>query len=83
MNPADQAILRPPTRYAGVADFTDEWIANVRTIIQRDGHKLRTGFPACIEVKGPTQWQPLNLPTNGIEFDGKRSRDEIFRRLTE
>ena len=83
MNPADRAILNPPKRVATEADFTPEWIANVRAIIQRDGHKLRAGFPACIDVLGPTGWQPLNLPTNGIEFTGKRDRDAILRRLTE
>ncbi len=82
MSPTDAAILSPPKRVAELSDFTPEWIANLRTIIQRDGHKLRTGFPACIEVKGPTSWQPLMLITNGIEFTGKRDRDEILKRLT-
>jgi len=83
MNPTDRAILSPPKRVATVDDFTPAWIANVRGIIQRDHHKLRPGFPACIDVLGPNGWQPLNLITNGIEFEGKRARDEILRRLTE
>ncbi len=83
MNPSDKAILNPPKRVATVEDVSPEWIAQVREIIARDGHKLRPGFPACIDVKGPTGWQPLLLPTNGIEFTGRRDRDEILRRLTE
>lgn len=82
MNPTDKAILNPPKRVASVEDIPEEWIEQVRAIIARDGHKLRPGFPACIDVHGPTGWQPLNLPTNGIEFAGKRARDEILRRLT-
>ncbi len=83
MNDTDKALLNPPKRVATLEDFTPEWIANVRDIIARDGHKLRAGFPACIEVRGPRDWQPLMLITNGIEFTGKRDRDEILRRLTE
>ncbi len=83
MNDQDKALLSPPKRVALVEDFTPEWIAQVRGIIQRDGHKLRAGFPACIDVLGPNGWQPLNLPTNGIEFEDKRARDEILRRLME
>lgn len=83
MNPTDRAILNPPKRIAVESDFTPEWIAQVRAIIVRDGHKLRAGFPACIEVKGPRDWQPLLLPTNGIEFDGKKARDAVLRRITE
>lgn len=82
MNPADKAILNPPKRVASLADISDAWIAQVRGIIQAGQHKLRAGFPACIEVRGPHDWQPLLLPTNGIEFEGKRVRDEILRRLT-
>lgn len=83
MNPADRAILAPPKRIATEQDITPEWIAQVRAIIARDHHKLRAGFPACIDVLGPTGWQPLNLPTNGIEFEGRRARDAVLRRLTE
>jgi len=83
VNPTDKAILSPPRRVATTSDFTEAWIANVRGIIKRDGHKLRAGFPACIDVLGPNGWQPLNLITNGIEFEGRRARDEILRRLTE
>lgn len=83
MNPADRAILNPPKRVAVESDFTPEWIAQVRGIIQRDGHKLRAGFPACIDVLGPNGWQPLNLITNGIEFEGRKARDAVLRRLTE
>jgi len=83
VNAQDRAILSPPKRVATESDFTPEWIANVRGVIQRDGHKLRAGFPACIDVLGPNGWQPLNLPTNGIEFTGKRDRDVILRKLTD
>ena len=82
MNPADRAILSPKARYATVEDFTPEWIANQRATVIRDKHKLRAGFPACIEVRGPREWQPLLLPTNGIEFEGKKSRDAILAKLT-
>lgn len=83
MNDQDRAILTPPKRVATEADFTPEWIAKVREAIKRDGHKLRAGFPACIEVRGPHVWQSLMLPTNGIEFEGKRARDAVLRRLIE
>ena len=65
-----------------MADFSPAWIAQVREVIKRDGHKLRGGFPACIEIMGPRGWQPLMLPTNGIEFEGKRDRDAVLKALT-
>lgn len=83
MNDNDKAILSPPKRVADVSDISEQWIAQMRGIIERDGHKLRAGFPACIEVRGPNGWQPLLLCTNGIEFTGRRARDEVLRRLTE
>lgn len=83
MNPQDKLLLNPARRVAVESDFTPEWIADVRIIIARDGHKLRAGFPVCIEVKGPRDWQPLMLPTSGIEFEGKRARDAVLRRLVE
>lgn len=83
MNPHDRAILSPPTRYATADEAPEQWIAQVREIIRRDGHKVRAGFPACIEVHGSLGWQPLNLWTNGVEFTGKRDRDAVLRRLVE
>lgn len=81
MNPADKQILNPKARYATPEDFTPEWIAQVRGVIQRDGLKVRAGFPACIEIKGPNGWQALLLPTGGIEFTGKKDRDAILAKL--
>lgn len=83
MSPQDKALLTPPKRVASEQDITPEWIAQVRAIITRDKHKLRAGFPACIDVLGPTGWQPLMLQTNGIEFEGRRARDAVLRRLVE
>lgn len=81
MNDTDKQILNPKARYATPADFTPEWIAQVRGVIIRDNLKVRAGFPACIEIKGPTGYQPLLLPTNGIEFTGRRDRDAILALL--
>lgn len=83
MNDTDKALLNPPRRVATLDDFPLAWLEQVRAIIKRDGHKLRAGFPACIEVSGPNGWQALNLPTNGCEFEGKHARDTILRRLIE
>lgn len=81
MSPADKAIISPPSRYATPEDFTPEWIAQVRGVLIRDGLKVRGGFPACIEIRGPEAWQPLLLPTGGIEFTGKKDRDAILDML--
>lgn len=81
MDPQSKAILNPSARYATLSDFTPEWIAQVRGVIQRDDLKVRAGFPACIEIKGPNGWQPLMLPTNGIEFTGRKDRDAVLEML--
>jgi hypothetical protein len=81
MDPQSKAILSPRPGYAAVADFTPEWIAQVRGVIVRDGLKVRAGFPACIEIRGPEAWQPLLLITNGIEFTGKKDRDAVLEML--
>jgi len=82
MNPTDKAILSPRIAPLAAADIPPKWLHQVREIVVRDGHKLRAGFPACIEVRGPTDWQPLNLCNNGIEFVGKRDRDQALAWLT-
>lgn len=57
MHPTDKAILNPPTRYATADEAPEKWIAQVREIIRRPpGHKVRAGFPACIEVHGSLGW---------------------------
>lgn len=81
MHPKDKAIVSPRTQPIAAADIRPEWLHQVRAVVIRDGHKLRAGFPACIDVKGPRDWQPLMLPNNGIEFVGKRDRDEILAML--
>jgi len=78
MNPTDRAILHPRSQPLAATDLAPAWLHQVREIIVRNSHKLRPGFPACIEVKGPKEWQPLNLPNNGIEFVGKRDRDQVL-----
>ncbi len=78
MNPQDRAILSPRSTPVAATDLSPAWLHQVREVVIRDDHKLRAGFPACIEVKGPTSWQPLNLPNNGIEFTGKRDRDQVL-----
>lgn len=64
------------------ADLKPEWIAQVRGIIQRDGHAVRAGFPAItIEVQNinqPEVWQPLNLQTNTCHFATEKDRDEVL-----
>lgn len=83
MNDADKAILSPPKRVASISDIPEAWLANVRAMLQKEGRKVRAGFPACIEVSSPHGYMPLNLPTNGVEFTGKRDRDLVLRRLAE
>ncbi len=78
MNPADRAILHHRAQPLAATDILPAWLHQVREVVIRDSHKLRAGFPACIEVKGPAAWQPLTLPNNGIEFTGKRDRDTVL-----
>lgn len=82
MNPADKAILHYRAQPLAATDLSPAWLHQVREVIIRDGHKLRAGFPACIEVKGPAGWQALNLPNNGVEFVGKRDRDAALAWLS-
>lgn len=78
MSPGDKALLNPQRPPLSATDLPPKWLHQVREVIVRDGHKLRAGFPACIEVRGPKDWQPLNLPNNGIEFTGRRDRDTVL-----
>lgn len=78
MNPTDKLLLNPRATPLAAADILPKWLHQVREVVVRDGHKLRAGFPACIEVKGPKDWQPLQLPNNGIEFVGRRDRDQVL-----
>jgi hypothetical protein len=78
MNPATKALLHHRAQPLAAADLPVKWLYQVRDVIKRDGHKLRAGFPACIEIKGPEAWQALQLPSNGIEFTGKRDRDQAL-----
>lgn len=83
MNPTDRAILAPPrAQPLAATDLPPKWLHQVREVVVRDGHKLRAGFPACIEVRGVKDWQPLQLPNNGIEFLGKRDRDQVLAWLS-
>lgn len=81
MNPTDQNILSPRIHPLAAADIRPEWLHQVRAVVIRDGHHLRAGFPACIEVKGTHGWQAINLPNNGIEFMGRRDRDAVLEML--
>ena len=79
MNPADRALTHGVrAQPIAAADMPAKWLHQVRAVIVRDGHRLRAGFPACIEVKGATTWQPLQLCNNGVEFVGKRDRDMVL-----
>lgn len=75
MNPTDRAILSPRSTPLSATDIPVAWLRQVREVVQRDNHKLRAGFPACIEVLNAAgKWQALQLPNNGVEFVGKRDR---------
>lgn len=78
MNATDRAILNPRTPVMSASDFRPERLHQLRELVVREGRKLRAGFPACIEVHGSLGWQPLLLPSNGIEFVGKNDRDRIL-----
>lgn len=83
MNPLDKAILSPPRiPPLSAADIPPRWLHQVRAVILRDNHRLRAGFPACIEVKGPESWQALQLPNNGVELVGKRDVEQVLAWLT-
>lgn len=82
MNPSDRAILRPRPAPIRAADFRPEWLHQVRGIVIRDGHRLRPGFPANIEVKSSRGWMPLMLPNSGIEFATTEDRDTVLAMLT-
>lgn len=79
MNALDKAIISPPRiPPISASEIPARWLHQVRGVIVRDNLKLRAGIPACIEIRGPDQYQPLNLPNNGIEFVGKRDRDQVL-----
>ncbi len=78
MNPADKQLLYPRSAPITAEDVPVKWLHQVRAIILRDSHKLRAGFPACIDVQGRNGWHALQLPSNGVEFVGKRDRDTVL-----
>lgn len=83
MNALDKAIISPPrVPPLSAAEIPVKWLHQVRGVIVRDNHRLRAGFPACIEVKGPDAWQALQLPNNGVELVGKRDVEQVLAWLS-
>lgn len=65
------------------SDVPDQWTADVRTIIQREGRAVRGG-PACtVEIKSLHEniWGKLMLPGSGFEFVNNAERDIVLRKL--
>ncbi len=71
--------LRPIT----AAEVPDKWIADVRTIIQREGRVVRGGPLRMIELKSlhDNSWGKLMLPGSGFEFVDAEQRDIVIRKL--
>ncbi len=78
MNNMDKALLNPRAQPLTADEIPVKWLHQVRGVIVRDSLRLRAGFPACIDVQGPNGWQALNLPSNGVEFVGRRDRDTVL-----
>ena len=75
----------PRAAPAASADISPEWIAQVRAIIERDGHAVRAAEAEfTIEVQNinqPEIWQPLNLQTNTHHFTTAQDRDAVLKLL--
>lgn len=65
------------------AEVPDEWIADVRSILSRDGNATRGPATPIIEVKSlrTNEWCKLMLPGSGFHFASTDERDAVLRRL--
>jgi hypothetical protein len=78
-------VFLPPMK---ATDIPDEWCADVRKIIARDGYPVRartcTNGDHVIEAKSLTTnvWHPLGLPNSSGRFATAEDRDIIFAKLT-
>lgn len=82
MNDHDKSIIHPRAKPITADEIPPAWLHQVREVVVREKHKLRAGFPACIDVLSSMgTWMPLQLPSNGIEFVGRRDRDAVLDML--
>lgn len=67
------------------AEVPDEWIADVRSILSREGNAVRGPAEPRIEIKSlrTNDWCKLMLPGSGFEFATVAERDAVLRRLTQ
>ena len=65
------------------ADVPPEWIDDVRTIAQRDGHAVRAGAESTIEVQSINTglFGRLMLPGSGHHFTTDAERDVVLRQI--
>ncbi len=65
------------------ADVPDQWIADVRTIILREGRAVRGGPNGTVEIKSlsDNSWGKLMLPGSGFSFSDDGEREKVLRRL--
>lgn len=70
----------PPIK---AADVPDQWLADVRTIIQREGRAVRGGPDSTVEIKSlsDNSWGKLMLPGSGFSFADDTERNAVLRRL--
>jgi len=59
------------------SDFSPKWLHSVREAVVRDSEQMRKGL-ATIEVRGRYGWIPLQLPSNGTEFETAEDRDMVL-----
>lgn len=73
-------VFLPPMK---ASDIPDPWCADLKKLIARDGHPIRTHGDFVIEVKSLTSnhWHPLGLPNGSGKFATKEDRDIVLAKL--
>jgi hypothetical protein len=73
-------VIHPPIT---AAEVPPEWIADVRAIALRDGHAVRAGAEATIEVQSINTglFGRLMLPGSGHHFTSEAERDGVLREI--
>lgn len=73
-------VFIPPMK---AMDIREEWCADVRKIIQRDGYAVRSNGDFVIEVKSLTSnnWHPLGLPNGSGKLASREDRDIVLQKI--
>jgi hypothetical protein len=77
--------MKPVRVPVAAAAIPAEWPGIVREIALRDGHAVRAGEGATIEVQSINTglFHPLALPNNGTCFETDADRDSVLRLIHE